>query len=163
MILADTEIGMGPVTIRECSVAEFCASDNLDELFSEYADESSVNGLPRYNVNFDTYHMLDKAGAIKLACAYAGEVIVGFISVLVTVLPHYSATLATAESYFVAKKYRAGGAGLRLLRCGERFAQDAGSPGLLVSAPAAGILSTILPKLGYKNTNLVFFKKLPNA
>lgn len=154
---------MGPVTIRECSVTEFCASDNLDELFSEYAAESSIEGLPAYKVNFETYKVLDQAGVIKLACAYSGDVIVGFISVLVTVLPHYSETLATAESYFVAKKYRAGGAGLRLLRWGEQFAQEAGSPGLLVSAPAASILSTILPKLGYNNTNLVYFKKLPNA
>ena len=154
---------MGPVTIRECSVTEFCASDNLDELFSEYAAESSIEGLPAYKVNFEMYKALDQAGVIKLACAYSGDVIVGFISVLVTVLPHYSEKLATAESYFVAKKYRAGGAGLRLLRWGERFAQEAGSSGLLVSAPAASILSTILPKLGYNNTNLVYFKKLPNA
>ena len=44
---------MGPVTIRECSVTEFCASDNLDELFSEYAAESSIEGLPAYKVNFE--------------------------------------------------------------------------------------------------------------
>ncbi|CAB4124500.1 acetyltransferase domain containing protein [uncultured Caudovirales phage] len=154
---------MGLVTIRECSVTEFCASDNLDELFSEYAAESSIEGLPVYKVNFETYKVLDQAGVIKLACAYSGDVIVGFISVLVTVLPHYSETLATVESFFVAKQYRAGGAGLRLLRWAETLVQEAKLPGLLVSAPAASILSTILPKLGYNNTNLVFFKKLPNA
>ena len=38
-----------------------------------------------------------------------------------------------------------------------------GCPGLLVSAPAGGVLAKVLPRRGYAETNRVFFKELNDA
>ena len=68
--------------------------------------------------------------------------------------------LAVVESYFVASKHRKSGAGLALLREAERIASDRGAHALLVSAPHGGRLADVMPRVGYRETNRVFFRSL---
>ena len=70
--------------------------------------------------------------------------------------------VATTERFFV-KAHRKTGAGLRLLRAAEEKARALGSPGLLVTAPFEGDLFQVLPRVGYQETNRVFFKSLAEA
>lgn len=86
--------------------------------------------------------------------------LVGFITVLAPVLPHYGVPVAVSESFFVAKAHRKTGAGLKLLRAAEDMARSLGSPGLLVSAPFAGDLFHVLPHVGYVESSRIFFKKV---
>jgi GNAT superfamily N-acetyltransferase len=81
--------------------------------------------------------------------------------VLKPVIPHYGVAIAVTESFFVGKEYRKSGAGLKLLRAAEAHAE--GAPGLLVSAPVGGTLAEVLPHLGYRETNRVFFKELAHG
>lgn len=151
---------MTQITIRPITADEFEQADNLVELLAEYAVECAIPGLGENNVRFDIYRQLEAAGVLHTLGAFRGDTMVGFLSFLVSVLPHYGALTATSESYFVAKSERAGGTGIRLLREAEARAKELGAVGLLVSAPVGGRLAAVLPRIGYGQTNEVFFKGL---
>lgn len=127
-------------------------------LIEEYAREAAVVGLPSPKAKIEHYQALEMSGAIHAFAAVKHGELVGFISVLAPVLPHYGVPVAVSESFFVAAAHRKGGAGLRLLAAAERKAKDLGSPGLLVCAPFEGRLFELLPRCGYRETNRVYFK-----
>jgi GNAT superfamily N-acetyltransferase len=143
------------------SMSELINDPMFDDLVEEYRIESSIEGMGHANWNKEIYAQLDKVGIMHLFAAHgsAGN-LVGFMVVLLTVVPHYGALTATTESLFVGSRYRDGGAGLLLIKEAERFAKDRGAIGLLLSAPHGGTLSKVAPRLGYRQTNDVFFKGL---
>lgn len=151
------------MVIKECDVAVLTAASNFAELAKEYADECANKDLPEPSAKLDTYAFLQSQGGLHLWCAFLGEELIGYISVIVPVMPHYSAVVAFSESFFVAKKHRKTGAGLKLLRTAEEHAKQAGSQGLLVSAPFGGDLAEVLPNVGYREANRVFFKGLTHG
>lgn len=151
---------MTQITIRPITADEFEQADNLVELLAEYAVESAIPGLGEINVQFELYRKMEEVGALHTLGAFRGNTMVGFISFLVSVLPHYGAFTATSESFFVAQSERAGGTGLRLLQAAEDKARELGAVGLLVSSPAGGRLAKVLPRIGFAHTNEVFFKGL---
>ena len=148
------------ITYRALPADELINAPNRDELFDEYARESSIKGMPPHRIDVTTYKALETNGALCAFGAFDGDVIVGFVAVFTSVFPHYSAKVSMTESFFVKAEYRRTGAGLKLLRIAERHAKDVGSVGLLLSAPFEGNLIGILPRKGYAETNRVFFKKL---
>lgn len=151
---------MTQITVRYCFGSELLAAPNRDELLDEYASEAAIDGMPSPQVHDELYKVLEASGALKLIGAFVDDVMIGFIVVLNHVLPHYGVRMAVSESFFVAKAHRKGGAGLMLLREAERHAIEVGAPGLLVSAPTGGRLAALLPNIGYRETNRVFFKRL---
>ncbi len=144
--------------IRASTVAELEAAPAFPDLLAEYAAESAIEGLPPPSAKMETYHHLERSGFLHVLAAWAGDTLAGFITVLAAPLPHYGRTVAVSESFFVAQEHRGTGAGLKLLRAAEALAAKLGSPGLLVSAPYAGDLFKVLPRVGYVETNRVFFK-----
>lgn len=149
--------------VQKSSVAQITESLNFDALMSEYAAESAIDGMPAPSGRIETYRNLERAGMLHVYSATVGGEIVGFISILAPVLPHYGVPVAVSESFFVAKAHRPTGAGLKLLRAAEDKARELGSPGLLVSAPYGGALFNVLPRIGYIESNRVFFKKVANV
>lgn len=154
---------MTAISIRHCAATELLDAPNRHELWAEYARESSFDGLPSPDVQIETYRALEQAGVLQLIGAFEVTKLVGFVSIIANVLPHYGILMAITESFFVSPKYRKTGAGLRLLRAAEQHARDIKAPGLLVSAPFGGRLAEVLPRVGYAETNRVFFKKLEHA
>ena len=153
---------MTVITIRHCKASELLDAPNRHELWDEYASESSIKGLPKPVVQLDMYRKLEEAEVLRLIGAFADGVLIGFVSVLTSVVPHYGVVIAITESFFVAKAYRKSGAGWRLLLEAESYAKEVNSPGLLISAPFGGRLAEVLPKAGYAETNRVFFKRFAN-
>jgi GNAT superfamily N-acetyltransferase len=150
----------GPVSIQDSTIAALEAADNLPALLAEYADEAAIDGLPAPASRIETYRHLEQVGALHTISAVRDGRLVGFITLVAPVMPHYSVPLAVSESFFVARADRCGGAGLKLLRAAEDKARALGSPGLLVSAPYRGDLFRVLPRVGYRETNRAFFKKV---
>jgi GNAT superfamily N-acetyltransferase len=146
--------------VQPSTIPRIEASPNFWPLIDEYADESAMAGLPRPTPNMELYRRLETAGALHAFEATDEGGLIGFISIVTTELPHYGRIFAATESFFVAKAKRATGAGLKLLRDAEAKARALGSPGLGVSAPSRSHLAELLPKLGYSQTNVVFFKRL---
>lgn len=148
---------------RKCTFAEVESNPNFLALLREYADEAAIEGLPPPGEKMMTYRTLDASGFFHIFCAIGGEALVGFIAVLMPVIPHYGIAIAVAESFFVAQNHRKYGTGLKLLRMAETFARGEGSPAMLVTAPKGGRLAEVLPRVGYRETNRVFMRSLENG
>lgn len=134
------------------------AEPNFPALVDEYAAECGIIGLPHPRGKWETYRMLDDTNALTTFAAFHNETLIGFILVLLPVLPHYSETVAIGESFFVGRKYRYTGAGTALRLAAEDWAEVWGAFGLLLSTPEDGILADILPNVGYTGAGKVFFK-----
>lgn len=144
--------------IEQCTFAEIEVDPNFPGLLVEYAAESGIKGMPAPQIEPETYRRLEAAGLLTIFAARAGGRLIGFIFVLATVLPHYAKLIAVSESFFVAKAHRMSGAGVKLLKAAEDRARELGAAGPLVSAPTGGHLAEVMPRLGYVETNRVFFK-----
>lgn len=152
---------MSEITIHTATVEEYLQADNLDALYADYAAEGSIPGLGKPNPQMDSYRQMEAAGLLHTLVAKNDQgTMVGFLSFLVSLLPHYGQVVATTESYFVDPGYRSGGLGIKLLKAAEARAQELGAVGMFVSAPAGGRLSKIMPRTGYAPSNEVFFKVL---
>lgn len=154
---------MSTIEIRPGSVTEIAAAANFAELAAEYAAESAIEGLPPPAAKLANYLPLERAGALHTLIAESEGRLIGLITVLAPVLPHYGVAVAVSESFFVLRAHRQTGAGLKLLRAAEDKARELGSPGLLVCAPFEGDLFKVLPRVGYRETNRVFFRKVTDA
>lgn len=151
---------MEPVAIISVDVHTIRNDPALGSLLAEYAHECKIAGLPSPNPNWDTYERLENAGALVCLAACKGNALVGFMGLLISDNPHYGVRLAISESFFVAAAYRSTGAGLRLLRAAEDIAERERCTGMLVSSPDDGRLAEVLPRTGYRQSNVVFFKGL---
>jgi GNAT superfamily N-acetyltransferase len=152
---------MTGVIVRSCSYSDIEGNRNFPALAHEYAEECAIAGLPAPDEKIAAYRALAASEIFQAFGAFLENKLVGFIVVLKPVIPHYGVAIAVTESFFVGKEYRKSGAGLKLLRAAEAHAE--GAPGLLVSAPVGGTLAEVLPHLGYRETNRVFFKELAHG
>lgn len=149
------------ITVKPCTVAQMELAPNLGELCAEYAQESAIEGLGPYQIQVESYRAMEAAGILHMVGAFDDDnTLVGFLSMLLTVLPHFGACTATSESFFVAAAYRRGGTGLKLLRTAQERAVELGAMGFFISAPIGGRLDLVLPGMGYKPSSHVFFKRL---
>lgn len=146
------------VEIRPTTVAELEALPYIYDFLDEYAAESAVKGLPHPSAKAESYKNLEATGIFHIFGAFTSGELIGYITVLVSVLMHFDQMVATTESFFVRKAHRKTGAGLKLLRTAEKFAREQNSPGLLISAPLYGDLCELLPLVGYAPTSCIFFK-----
>jgi len=151
------------VVIRKCTVGEIEAASNFPDLLAEYAAELVVDGAPPFSAKMEMYHILENAGALQAIGAYLEDLLVGFVTVLVSILPHVGVLMAVTESLFVAKEHRKTGAGLKLIKAAENCAQERGTNRIFISAPFGGNLAEVLPHVGYVETNRVFFRSLANV
>jgi GNAT superfamily N-acetyltransferase len=148
------------IEIVPATIADLEAAPNIWALLTEYGAECAIDGMPAPAARAETYRQLEVNGLLHPIAAYKDGKLIGFITVLKAPMPHYSAMVAVTESFFVGRAHRKTGAGLRLLRAAEHKARELGSPGLLVSAPFEGDLFYVLPRIGYAETNRIFFKRL---
>lgn len=146
------------------TIAGLQAAPNIGALLEEYAAEAANRSLPPPAARLPLYHVLEDSGQLAVITAHVGGELAGFVTVLASGLPHYDAiTVAVTESYFVAARHRASGAGLQLLAEAEHVAAGMGAKVLLVSAPIGGRLEEILPRRGYREANRVFCKEVADA
>ena len=146
--------------VRPASIDELKLEPNFKKLTDEYAAESKIAEMPAYNLDINCYQQLEAAGMYKAFGAYVDGELVGFIAVLVTMVPHYSVKISSTESFFVSAAYRKGGTGLKLLRTAEQCAKEQGAVILYCNAPAGGRLAQALPAFGFRESHRVFCRSL---
>jgi GNAT superfamily N-acetyltransferase len=149
-------------TIRKISYASILGAPNAQALIDEYDAECSIPMIGKISPKAATYSALEQAGMLHCFGAYAGDgTLVGFASLLITELPHYSRRVATVESLFVTPGSRPDGAGKRLMRAIEEHAHMFGCEHILYSAPVESSLAMmLLASKPYKCTNVVFCRSL---
>lgn len=151
------------LTIRPCTIDELFFAPEISALLDEYAAECAIEGLPHPKAKADMYRHLEAAGALYPVGAWLDQELIGFVAILSPILPHYGVCVSTTESLFVASAHRCTGAGLKLIRAAEQRAKEVCSPGLLVCAPMNGSLIDLLPAIGYRETNRVFFRRIADV
>ena len=150
---------MGTVQLIRC--ADVFAAPEAGTLLEEYAAECSIPAIGKINPQPSLYEALERSGALVCFGAYRYDKLIGFATVLITVLPHYGKAVAMLESIFVGAAHRKGGAGNSLLRAVESYAAERGCAAVLYSAPAGGRLEMLLMlSKSRKRTNAVFCKSL---
>lgn len=154
----ESDVGL---IVRDITMAELFGADNINELIDEYADESKVEGLPKQNAKISMYEAMEKANAIKSIGAFFDDKLIGFILLIAPIMPHYDARLAVTESFFVSKEYRKTGAGLKLINAAKEYTKNQNACGLMLTAPEGSDLAKVLPKVGCKESNRVFFWRTP--
>lgn len=149
------------IEIRKSSVDEILGNKDWDAVVEKYAEESSIEGMPRFKVDVPLYKKLESAGMLFAFAAFDDEHLIGFISILITPLPHYSEKNAKVESWFVLKEFRHSGVGLRLRNLAKELAEEKGAVGIIICAPVGGALAKTLHKdKTCVHTNDVFFMRL---
>lgn len=149
--------------IASTHAAKLFADPNWQALVEEYAAEVRLEGMPPVSARFETYEAMETAGILHSFEARVDGLLVGFIAMFGYKIPHYDRLVCVTESFFVGKAFRGHLIGLKLLAAAEDKARELKSPGLLVSAPFGGNLWELLPKVGYRESNRVFFKPMAAA
>lgn len=150
---------MEPI-IRPITADEAFDSPVFADLCDEYREEclrnpNMLGALP----DREGYERLIAAGVLYPLGAFVGDELVGLCSVMITPVLHFGGKIiATTETLFVGKAHRAFGSGLKLLRAAEDLARAAGAGGLYVTAPVGGRLERLMPHVGYRETNRIFFR-----
>ncbi|RQO38615.1 GNAT family N-acetyltransferase [Herminiimonas sp. KBW02] len=148
------------VEVKRCPLILIETSPDLPALLAEYAAESANNEIGPVSPQLPTYRAMETAGVFYAFSAQLDGRLIGFLFLIVPVLPHYGEMVAIAESYFVASGYRKTGAATKLRKAAEDIASGLGAVGIMFSAPIGGVLEQVLPGVGYRDTARIFFKAL---
>lgn len=141
--------------IRPILYAQVFADEKAADLLKAYAEECSIPEIGETNPQAEMYAQMEKAGVAQCFGVYSDSQLVGFASVLATVVPHYGKKVATVESIYVAPQFR----GVNLLNVIEEYAKRRGCTAVLYSAPAYSRFARLL-SLKYRHTNSVFCRSL---
>lgn len=151
---------MSKVTIRPITLADIQDAPNCASLLAGYADECAIPELAPHDPQFAQYAAMEQSGFMHFIGAYVADELVGLVALIVTTIPHFGKRIASTESFYVEPGHRKSGAGLALLREAQAMATEKGAIGLFISAPVGGALESLLPRVGYRQTNSMFFKGL---
>lgn len=146
--------------IRRISYSEILGSPNAQALLDGYAAECAIEEIGEPSPQGEMYAKLESANVLQCFGAYAEGLLVGFASVLISVLPHYGQLTATVESIYVEPKMR-GLLGIPLMATIEAYATERGCQVILYSAPTGSRFEWLLASLqSYAQTNSVFCRRL---
>lgn len=147
------------LVIKEVSIVDLFAYKEFPKLVEMYIKESTYGRLLKFDVQLENYMPLHNSGKFKVFAAEMNGHLIGFINLILAVLPHHNNFLATVESFYVDKFFRHTGAGLKLKATAEKYAQEAGVKGIIYSAPLDSILEKIL-ETDCEFISKTFYKRL---
>lgn len=125
------------------SYAEILDAPNAQELIDGYAREGSLEELGTPSPQRELYKLLELSGGFQAFGVYRKNVLIGFASVIIYVLPHYGKKIAVTESIFISPGHYGGGA---LLRHIKKYARENGCGWFLYSAPTGSRFDRILAR-----------------
>jgi GNAT superfamily N-acetyltransferase len=148
-------------TIRSVRYDEILGAPNAQQLIDEYGAECSIPLIGKIDQQPQIYAALEAAGIFHCFGVYAGDELVGFASILGSVLPHYGRRVASVESLFLSAAYRVGGTGKALMADIEAHARLLECVAIVYTAPVNSQLVMLLQaSKSYALTNVVFCKGL---
>lgn len=129
------------IDIRKCDVAEILDAGEAQGLIASYAVECLIpDAAPQRWL----YLAMEEQGVLTCFGAYAGGELVGFVSVITSVMPHHGKKVATVESLYADPRHRYYGAGNALMVRAELHAKETGCICLTYTARVGSRLDTIL-------------------
>ena len=147
------------VEIRPSSVDEMQAL--AGDLFRAHYDEIAKHKhVMRLSPDWLRYKALEQMDGLLLLAAFQDGALVGYaVTFLVTHMHACESLYGQNDVLFVDKGHRGKGVGLRLVRETERLAVSRGARMVTWGARKGSELAGLLPKVGYRATELLFTKE----
>lgn len=145
--------------IKAISVEELYATAGFETMVAEYA-EYAIKRMPRPKYTKENYLALERAGLLTAYADIRNNIVVGFMSIMITRIPHYGCLAGLVESLFVMRAFRASGAGVRFIVTAERHARAYGVPGIFINCPYGRELAKVLERRSYTPVTVSYFRPL---
>lgn len=151
---------MAIVGVMDFAIDDLLGDASFRALAAEYDEEVTTPGTPTLAEKLALYRPFEANHEYCALAATHDGLVVGLLTFLAPLASPFGRITATSETFFVARKYRPTGAGLRLVRLAEDRARGLGSPNLLISLHQNSDLLKVLPRVGYSEFNHAFLKKV---
>jgi GNAT superfamily N-acetyltransferase len=144
------------IKISKCSVLEILDRADGQGLVANYAEECCVpDAAPQRWM----YIAMEESGVLTCFGAFVEGLLVGFVSVITSVMPHHGKLVATVESLYADPEHRDSGTGNGLMAEAERHARESGCVCLTYTARVGSRLETILAlRAGCERSHEMFTK-----
>jgi GNAT superfamily N-acetyltransferase len=148
--------------IKPVSYAVLMGAPNFDDLIDEYGSECSIPQIGRVAPQAAIYAQMEQTGMLQTFGVYLGELLIGFASVLVFIVPHYGKQIANVESLFLTESQRNAETGRELMDVIENYARQKGCVVILYNARHESRFERLLiaSRNRYQRTNSVFCRSL---
>ena len=148
--------------IRPVSYRAILEAPNAHSLMSEYETECALPELAPISPQCDLYHAMEESGNFQAFGVYEGEKLIGFVTVLIWVVPHYGKKIASTESIFLSEAHRNSGLGAKMLALVEGYAKSKGCAAVQYTAPVGSRFARLLAMnvARYRRTNLIYLRSL---
>lgn len=145
--------------MRPMTVAEFFNRPEANDIIAEYTTESGNPDLGNAMPSQKQYEQMERSEILNVIGAFDEDSLVGFVTVVVTMYPHFGKLVGSVESIWLRKDKRAGGAGLRLLKAAFANAKERGAVGCYLGARFGSRQHKLYERL-FQPMNVLFWKKL---
>lgn len=133
---------------------------NHPELLEEYADECANANIGKPDPDWKLYEAMEQSGLMICLGVYDSADLIGFATILMHIVPHYSVKVGACESLFVSRKSRSYGGWKMLKDRVKAESTAAGCRSVIISAPLDGSLDKVMQAEGETCTNRVYTVKL---
>lgn len=145
--------------LKRVPIAFVFEHKDFDQVVIDYCSESGLPDLGSAMPALDWYQNLEKVGALSCCVAVDGDNLVGVVVVVTTLYPHFGKLVGSVESLWLAKDYRKGSAGLKLIREAKAMAKEKGAIGVYFGARFGSRLAKVYERL-FTLVNQLFWAKL---
>ena len=148
--------------IRPVSFREILDAPNAKELLDEYEKECALEELAPICPDAMLYEMMEKSGGLQCFGVYDEGALVGFVSVLIWTVPHYSKKIGSNADIFLASAHRISGTGPKMIALAEGYAKEKGCCAFQWTAPVNSRFAKLLALNvdRYRRTNVVYLRNL---
>jgi hypothetical protein len=153
---------MVDVNIKPVSYADILNAPNAAALFAEYEAECANPELAPICPNADLYAAMESSGGLQAFGVYDGETLIGFLTVLVWTVPHYSKKIGSNADIFLASAHRMNGTGARMIVLAEEYAKSKGSACFQWTVPVGSQFARLLALNAghYRRSNVIYLRSL---
>lgn len=149
-----------PITYQQESLVT-CKNDAKDLLEKHWEEIALNKGVIKLNPDWETYHDLEDAGALKIFTARDNNKLIGYFVVICRKHLHYvDHVFAFNDILYLAQEYRKGRIGTKLMKFAESCLKEDGTSVLVVNTKRHKPFDSLLEWLGYKHTENIYTKLL---
>ena len=148
--------------IRPVSYAEILNAPNVAALFREYEAECALPELAPISPDAASYAAMERSGGLQAFGVYEGDELIGFLTVLIWTVPHYSKKIGSNADIFLGSEHRIRGIGAKMIALAEGYAKGMGCIVFQWTVPAGSRFARLLAlNVGrYRHTNSVYMRTL---
>jgi GNAT superfamily N-acetyltransferase len=149
-----------PITYQQESLIN-CEKDAKELLQSHWEEIALNKDVIKLDPDWEAYYSLEDGGVLKVFTARSNGTLVGYFVVICRNHLHYKSNLfAFNDVLYLAKDYRKGMTGPKLMKFAEKCLKEDGVDVLVVNTKRHKPFDQLLVWLGYKHAENIYTKLL---